>query len=239
MIAMMKFAYFSSAALVVLVSCSGSVSNDNPQSGGSQGVVGGASSEIGGTTSASGGAISSGGFLGLGGTPPASGGTSTQKSNTGGSPGFNCANVGCATPPLCSTGCTEVCGCCPCSEGAKNGNLVCKGGCWAESGAGGSSSTGGASSTGGKSASGGNAPTGGVANTGGGLGTSATNVCGTGCSFETTDSPFCSKGLASIYCQGGTDFLSVSAIMRANGCSTGASDAIRFCCPPAILMQCQ
>ncbi len=43
----------------------------------------------------------------------------------------NCATVGCAAPPLCSTGCTEVCGCCLCGEGTTQGNLVCAGGCWA------------------------------------------------------------------------------------------------------------
>jgi hypothetical protein len=34
-------------------------------------------------------------------------------------------------PPLCSTGCKEPCGCCPCAEGSRNGSLVCTGGCWA------------------------------------------------------------------------------------------------------------
>jgi hypothetical protein len=44
--------------------------------------------------------------------------------------GPNCSTVGCAQPPMCSTGCTEVCGCCPCVEGMTMGNLVCVGGCW-------------------------------------------------------------------------------------------------------------
>ncbi len=57
---------------------------------------------------------------------------SIQCSGNGGSGGgVNCALVGCAAPPLCATGCTEVCGCCPCSDGATNGDLVCTGGCWA------------------------------------------------------------------------------------------------------------
>ena len=38
-----------------------------------------------------------------------------------------CANAGCAAPPLCSTGCTAVCGCCSCLPGqiSANGSLVC------------------------------------------------------------------------------------------------------------------
>jgi hypothetical protein len=51
--------------------------------------------------------------------------------------GTNCAMVGCAMPPLCVTGCTEVCGCCPCGDGTtetRNGILyVCTGGCYAPS----------------------------------------------------------------------------------------------------------
>jgi hypothetical protein len=42
-----------------------------------------------------------------------------------------CANVGCALPPLCSQGCTAVCGCCACAPGDRNGDLVCVGGCYA------------------------------------------------------------------------------------------------------------
>jgi hypothetical protein len=44
----------------------------------------------------------------------------------------NCANVGCALPPLCSTGCQETCGCCSCAPGERNGDLVCtSAGCYA------------------------------------------------------------------------------------------------------------
>jgi hypothetical protein len=50
---------------------------------------------------------------------------------SGGAGGVNCALVGCAAPPLCSTGCTEVCGCCPCADGTTSGSLICTGGCWA------------------------------------------------------------------------------------------------------------
>jgi hypothetical protein len=32
---------------------------------------------------------------------------------------------------MCATGCTATCGCCPCAEGTWQGNLVCRGGCWA------------------------------------------------------------------------------------------------------------
>ncbi len=43
----------------------------------------------------------------------------------------NCANVGCGAPPLCSLGCKERCGCCPCGSGSTMGNdLVCVGGCF-------------------------------------------------------------------------------------------------------------
>jgi len=43
----------------------------------------------------------------------------------------SCANVGCAAPPLCSTGCQATCGCCPCAPGQRNGDLVCTGaGCY-------------------------------------------------------------------------------------------------------------
>jgi len=37
----------------------------------------------------------------------------------------NCANVGCAAPPLCSVGCQAGCGCCGCVPGTRDGDLVC------------------------------------------------------------------------------------------------------------------
>jgi hypothetical protein len=37
----------------------------------------------------------------------------------------NCANVGCASPPLCAAGCQAACGCCACTPGAHDGDLVC------------------------------------------------------------------------------------------------------------------
>ena len=44
----------------------------------------------------------------------------------------NCANAGCAAPPLCSTGCQATCGCCSCTPGQRNGELVCTSqGCFA------------------------------------------------------------------------------------------------------------
>lgn len=50
--------------------------------------------------------------------------------------GIDCSLVGCGAPPLCSTGCTETCGCCACGEGeqiaGEAGTLVCTGGCYAE-----------------------------------------------------------------------------------------------------------
>jgi trypsin inhibitor len=37
----------------------------------------------------------------------------------------SCANVGCALPPLCGTGCQAPCGCCPCAPGSREGDLLC------------------------------------------------------------------------------------------------------------------
>ena len=103
-----------------------------------------------------------------------SGGNSATLGGT--SSGINCALVGCATPPLCSVGCTEICGCCACSEGAVQNGLVCTGGCWAASGGsggvGGSSSIGGATSVGGSSAAG-------QSNMGGSTALGAGFTCGT------------------------------------------------------------
>jgi hypothetical protein len=44
--------------------------------------------------------------------------------------GIDCALVGCGPPPLCATGCQEVCGCCSCADGEIQGALVCQGGCF-------------------------------------------------------------------------------------------------------------
>jgi hypothetical protein len=82
-------------------------------------------------------------IVGCGGTASSGdGGAGEGGSSTGGSGGaavggsgggsVDCSLVGCAMPPLCSTGCTEPCGCCPCEEGMVNGVLVCLGGCWAD-----------------------------------------------------------------------------------------------------------
>ena len=58
-------------------------------------------------------------------------------SDAAGDGGIDCSRVGCAAPPLCSTGCTEPCGCCSCSDGTTMGGLVCMGGCWVPTDAGG------------------------------------------------------------------------------------------------------
>lgn len=42
----------------------------------------------------------------------------------------DCSKVGCAAPPLCSTGCTAACGCCSCAEGTVTDGLRCQGGCY-------------------------------------------------------------------------------------------------------------
>jgi hypothetical protein len=41
-----------------------------------------------------------------------------------------CANVGCASPPLCIEGCKAACGCCSCAPGERVGDLLCVGGCY-------------------------------------------------------------------------------------------------------------
>ena len=43
---------------------------------------------------------------------------------------IDCSNVGCAAPPLCSTGCKSACGCCTCIDGQVSGGLRCMGGCY-------------------------------------------------------------------------------------------------------------
>ena len=43
---------------------------------------------------------------------------------------LDCGQVGCAAPPLCSTGCTDRCGCCACVDGTVEGGLKCMGGCY-------------------------------------------------------------------------------------------------------------
>jgi hypothetical protein len=58
-------------------------------------------------------------------------GGSLTKSDAGADTGGpNCANVGCAAPPMCSTGCQAPCGCCSCASGQRNGDLLCTGGCY-------------------------------------------------------------------------------------------------------------
>lgn len=37
----------------------------------------------------------------------------------------NCANVGCGLPPMCSSGCQAACGCCRCTPGSREGDLLC------------------------------------------------------------------------------------------------------------------
>ena len=44
---------------------------------------------------------------------------------------IDCSRVGCAPPPLCSSGCTAACGCCACAEETVEGGLRCTGGCYA------------------------------------------------------------------------------------------------------------
>jgi hypothetical protein len=87
----------------------------------------GGSYVIGGRSAAGAGGFSSGGKggSGLGGT-----GGATGKIDGG---VIDCSNLGCAAPPFCSTGCTNPCGCCPCTEGETMNKYLCVGGCWSES----------------------------------------------------------------------------------------------------------
>jgi hypothetical protein len=59
---------------------------------------------------------------------------SSDAANDALSDGIDCSNVGCSPPPLCSEGCTAVCGCCACGQGdtisTEAGTLVCNGGCY-------------------------------------------------------------------------------------------------------------
>src|SRR5258708_3613985 len=96
------------------VACGGSFKSDTPVDGGAAGSV---------TAAGTGGSSGAAGS-GVGGEMGGQGGT------------IDCSLAGCAPPPLCRTGCTDVCGCCACGEGMVQGNLVCHGGCWVESDAG-------------------------------------------------------------------------------------------------------
>ena len=75
-----------------------------------------------------GGSTSSGApDAGMGGSSGGGAGAS-GRGGTGGS--VDCSTIGCAPPPMCSVGCTAVCGCCACGEGTTQGDLICTGGCW-------------------------------------------------------------------------------------------------------------
>jgi len=114
----------------------------------------------------------------------------------------------------------------------------------ASSGLGGSSTertgTGG---SGGSVGSGGNSVTGGTHASGGTIGTgtsSAGGLCNSGCVVQgtSTTSSYCPTPNATLLCSGPfpTD---LSAIMTANGCTNIPTGAVRYCCPVAILTQCQ
>jgi hypothetical protein len=73
------------------------------------------------------------GFLTLAVIGASCGGSLTPQPDAGSdAPPNVCANAGCAAPPLCSLGCTATCGCCNCSPGERNGDLLCtEQGCFA------------------------------------------------------------------------------------------------------------
>ncbi len=147
-----------SSSVLLVVACGGTV----PLGNGEDASVAGSGNTGGASAITSGGNPAMGGATSAGGANPTGGGVATG----GTSSGIDCSQVGCAAPPLCSVGCTEPCGCCPCSEGTVQSNLVCTNGCWA-SAAGGNSGTGGAMTTGGHSSVGGATLTGGTTATGG------------------------------------------------------------------------
>jgi len=190
---------FGLAMLPLAASCSG-----DPQIVGVLADSGGAANSTGGIASTGG----SGGGLGVGGT----GGTHSTTS------AIDCSAVGCAAPPLCSTGCTEPCGCCPCSAGDMQGSLVCVGGCFA--------AVGGAAGLGGSGA-GGNSAAGGASAAGG--------ICGSGCTHPSGTVPFCNSTQVWLQCLGPTN----SSILKgANNCTQAATDVISYCCPSQILTEC-
>ncbi len=175
----MSHAFFSrnilGSSVVLVVACGGTVplGNGEDASGAGTANTGGASAVTSGGNPAVGGVTSAGGANPAGGSV-ATGGTSG---------GIDCSRVGCAAPPLCSVGCTEPCGCCPCSEGTVQDNLVCANGCWASaaggnSGTGGTMTTGGHSSVGGATLTGGTTAAGGTRSTGGALTAGGTNATG-------------------------------------------------------------
>jgi hypothetical protein len=100
-------------SLLMLLGCGGTT-----EQGPGTGELGG-SGAVGGT----GGSGGNGAWSATGGSPAVGGG--------GGSGAIDCSMVGCALPPACEVGCSEVCGCCPCGEGQVQGDRVCRGGCWA------------------------------------------------------------------------------------------------------------
>jgi hypothetical protein len=116
----MRTTILACLSVALAVGCGGSAVTGTVGDGGG---LGGAQN-VGGSQG-TGGAPQTGGSPGIGGSPGTGG--------VGG--GINCALVGCAMPPLCATGCTEVCGCCPCGEGSvetRSGiSYVCVGGCYA------------------------------------------------------------------------------------------------------------
>jgi hypothetical protein len=172
-----------------------------------------------GGTRASGGVVSTApaggsGIIATGGTA-AAGGTGGTHSTTS---TIDCSAVGCAAPPLCSTGCTDPCGCCPCSAGQTQGSLVCVGGCFA--------AVGGAGGLGGSGA-GGNSAAGGASGAGG--------ICGSGCTHPSGTVPFCNSTQVWLQCLGTTNS---SILTGANNCSQAATDVISYCCPTQILTGC-
>ncbi len=141
----MRTRWFAIAVVLVVLGCSqatevgdgdgGTVSVQDGDSGSGGAAGSGGTAGSAGSAGSTGGEPSggSGETGGTGGESGTAGGASGEGGTGGRDAGsVDCSMVGCAAPPLCSTGCTEQCGCCPCSEGDTMGAYVCKGGCWAE-----------------------------------------------------------------------------------------------------------
>ena len=130
------------------------------------------------------------------------------------------------------------------ASGTSTGGRTGTGGTGGIVGSGGTVATGGTiGSAGGTVGSGGTQATGGTLASGGSTSTGAAGaggVCNSGCVQEgtSTDSTWCATPNATLVCWG--PFPSnLSDIMTANGCVNEATGAVRYCCPTAILTQCQ
>jgi hypothetical protein len=113
--------------VAIATACGGSTDDDADR-----GAMGGASGDGASSGGSESGGSESGGTA-AGGAD--TGGAPTGGAESGGTGGIDCSMVGCAPPPLCAEGCTDVCGCCSCGAGEEmvidGVPHTCTGGCWA------------------------------------------------------------------------------------------------------------